>query len=69
MAFRTQWPPARGQTPSGRRSAEAPREAIDTFPLISLRMWDEIAAGDPQPWKWPMKTTVEERAAFRHLQA
>lgn len=49
--------------------AEAPREAIDTFALISVGMWDEIATDDPEPWKLRMKTMVEEWAAFRGLQA
>ncbi len=47
--------------------AQAPREAIDTFALISLRMWDEIATDDPQPWKRQMQAMVQEWAAFRHL--
>ena len=46
--------------------AEAPREAIDTFAIISLRMWDEIAAADPQAWKLQMKGTAHEWAVFRH---
>jgi hypothetical protein len=45
----------------------APVEAINTFALISLRMWDEIATDDPQPWKRQMKTMVEEWVTFRHL--
>jgi Ser/Thr protein kinase RdoA (MazF antagonist) len=45
----------------------APREAINTFALISLRMWNEIATDDPQPWKRQMKTMVEEWVTFRHL--
>jgi hypothetical protein len=49
--------------------ADAAREAIDTFTLISLHMWEEIAADDPQPWKQRVRTTVEEWVAFRHLQA
>jgi len=45
----------------------APEEAIDTFALISLRMWHEIATDDPQPWKRQMKIMVKEWVTFRHL--
>jgi hypothetical protein len=43
----------------------APREAVDVFAIISLRLWDEIANDDPQAWKRQMRTTVQEWAAFR----
>jgi hypothetical protein len=49
--------------------AAAPREAVDIFAIVSLRMWDEIATDDPEPWKTRMRTTVQEWVAFRHLQA
>lgn len=63
--------PADAQTWASRVPAwaDAPREAVDTFVLISLRMWDEIATDDPQPWKQRMKAMVLEWAAFRQLQA
>jgi len=32
--------------------------AIDTFAIVSLRMWDEIATDDPQPWKQRMRAMV-----------
>jgi hypothetical protein len=47
----------------------AAREAVDTFAIISLRMWDEIATDDPQPWKTRMKAMVQKWVAFRRPQA
>jgi hypothetical protein len=49
--------------------AAAPREAVDTFAIVSLRMWDEIATDDPQPWKAQMRAMVQEWVAYRDLQA
>jgi hypothetical protein len=48
--------------------ADAPPDAVDTFAIISLRMWDEIATDDPQPWKREMRAMVQEWAAFRGVQ-
>lgn len=49
--------------------AAAPREAVDTFALVSLRMWDEIATDDPQPRKRRMSAIIQEWVARRRLQA
>ncbi len=55
---------------AGPRSwAAAPRQAIDTFALVSLRMWDEIATDDPWPWRRRMWAMVQEWVAHRNLQA
>lgn len=49
--------------------AEAPRRGIDTFAIISLRMWDEIALNDPKLWKQHMRAMVHDWVRFRNLQA
>jgi hypothetical protein len=60
---------------AGHRAAEAeawvapPGDAIDPLALISLRMWDAIAADDPQPRKRQMKALVDEWVTFRRVAA
>ncbi len=47
----------------------ASRQAVDTFAIVSLRMWDEIATDDPQPWKRRIWAMVQEWVAHRTLHA
>jgi len=47
----------------------ASNEAIDTFAIASLRMWDEIAGEDPQSWKRRMSVVVQGWADYRGLRS
>ncbi|WP_084963725.1 hypothetical protein [Thermoactinospora rubra] len=64
---------AQGQTPAEAESwagrvgswREASAEGIDAFARASVRLWDEIAAADPQPWKTGMALAAREWCSYR----
>src|ERR1700690_2789965 len=45
---------------------QAAKQAIDIFAVASSRLWSEIAAGDPRPWKCHMSAIAEQWVQHRH---